>query len=315
MFAVTRQTSALAITILLVTIIATTIRLYLNPFSVEVAESPFMPQWWHALLSGLMLFVSAIVINRATVKIGIFGGFSALPVSVFGFVSCGILLSPNMVVASATTLLMALGIMHLFRSVHLLYDKEHLFTASLLFGVMPLIYPPTLPFVLILLIAIFIVPFSFRQTIIALVGYLVPFATASYIHWYVGGDIIDVALNIWHSLITPAVKITLEPLPIVTAAIVVVLLLVLIYGFMVNIYNRYAMIVPVRKAVQLSIWIFTIGAATFAALPGCGITVLQTAAVPTTILAAFALDRMESKLANIFYLSLVILLIVHLFFY
>ena len=74
MISVTRQATAFAIVLLLTTILLCTVRVYINPFAIEVAESEFMPRWWDALLSGLMLFVAAIIINRTTVKIGLFGG-------------------------------------------------------------------------------------------------------------------------------------------------------------------------------------------------------------------------------------------------
>ena len=89
MISVTRQTAALSTILLLTTIVLCTARLYINPFAIEVAESEFMPRVWETMLAAAMLFASAIIINRTTVKVGLFGGFSALPVSVFGFLAFG----------------------------------------------------------------------------------------------------------------------------------------------------------------------------------------------------------------------------------
>ena len=95
MVSVTRQTSLFAATLLLLTIGATVARLHYNPFAAETAVSPFMPQLWQQIASGILLFVTAILTNRITVKTGILRGFSTLPVTLslynhvmIFFVSC-----------------------------------------------------------------------------------------------------------------------------------------------------------------------------------------------------------------------------------
>ena len=274
-----------------------------------------MPRWWEVLVSCIMLFIAGVVVNRATVKAGIFGGFSSLPVSVYGFLGCGVLLSPNMVVASTLALLMAVVTMFLLYSMQNMRDKESLFTAALFMGIMPLVYPPTVAFVLILFVAIFVGPLSLRQIIIALAGYLIPFAGMSYLHWYLGNPISEIALNMWAAIIHPATKITLEPMPVLTLVIVAELVLVLLHGFAVGVNNRFTMLVPVRKSVQLSSWFLVVALATLLLVPGCSVTVIPAVAIPATVIFSFSLDRMESKLANIFYLTMVLLMLVHLFIY
>lgn len=315
MISVTRQATAFAIVLLLTTILLCTVRVYLNPFAIEVAESEFMPRWWDALLSGLMLFVAAIIINRTTVKIGLFGGFSALPVSVFGFLSCGVLISPNMLTATATALVMAFGVLFLLRSMQFVGEKESLFTGALMFGLLPIIYPPAITFALIIPIAMFIAPLNLRQAIIITTGYLLPILGASYLNWYLGGDITDLTISIWEHLFAPSATFSFESLPIVTMAIVAVIIPLLLYGTMLGIYSRYAMLVPVRKTMQIAIWLLIIGIATLLFVPGCGITIIPTIAVPATVIASFALDRMEGKWANWFYIAIVVLILIHLVFY
>lgn len=315
MVSVTRQTTLFATILLIVTIAAGIVRLHLNPFAPEIAESQFMPQLWVAIISALLLFLSAVLINRAVVKSGIFSGFSTLPVTLFGFISCGILLSPNMLTAAVIAFITALSTMFLMRSMQHLYDKEALFCGMLFLGVLPIIYPPCVTFVAALLVVIFVAPLSFRQIVIATTGYILPFAGASYLNWYLGGEITDVAVNLWQSLIVAAPKIALEPLPLLTAAIALVLLLITIYGIMIGTYNRYTMLVPARKAVQFSIWMLIVGVTTLFALPGCGITIIPAIAVPITVVCAFAIDRMETKWANLFYIVLVVLILLHLILY
>lgn len=315
MISVTRQTTAFAIILLLTTILLCTVRVYINPFDIEVAESEFMPRWWDALLSGLLLFVAAIIINRTTVKIGLFGGFSALPVSVFGFLACGVLVSPNMLTATATALVMTFGILFLLRSMQFVGEKESLFTGALMFGLLPIIYPPAVTFALIVPIAMFIAPLNIRQAIIITTGYLLPLLGASYLNWYLGGEITGLATSIWEHLFIPSATLSLETLPILTFAIVVTIIPLLLYGIMQGIYNRYAMLVPLRKSIQIAIWLLIIGIASLFLVPGYGITIIPTIAAPATIIASFALDKMEGKWANWFYIAIVTLVVIHLVFY
>lgn len=315
MISVTRQTTALSTILLLTTTVLCCVRLYINPFEIELAESEFMPRWWETIVAAIMLFASAIIINRTTVKVGLFGGFSALPVSVFGFLTFGILLSPNILTSAATTLCMALGVLFLLRSMQTVGEKEALFTGALMLGIMPIIYPPATAFALIVPIIMFIAPLNVRQAIIIVAGYLLPTLGASYMNWYLGGGITDLAVAIWQNITTPSQITLLEGLPIVTIAICVVLAPMLLYGFMLGLHNSYSMLVPVRKSVQTAIWLLIIGIAALLLVPGCGLAIIPTIAIPATILSSFALDRMEAMWANWFYLALVALVIIHLVVY
>ena len=313
MISITRQTTAFAIILLLTTILLCSVRVYINPFDIELAESEFMPRWWSALLSGLMLFVAAIIINRTTVKIGLFGGFSALPVSIFGFFACGVLVSPNMATAAATALVLSFGILFLLRSIQTVGEKEALFTGALMLGVLPIIYPPTIVFALILPIVMITAPLNIRQTIIITTGYLLPVLGASYLNWYLGGEISGLAISIWEQLFAPS-AISIADVPVVVWIIVAVTIPLLLYGIAQGIYNRYAMLVPIRKSIQIAICMFIIGIAALLFVPGCGITIIPAIAAPATIIASFALDKMDSKWANWFYIAIVALVVIHLIF-
>ena len=315
MITITRQTSLFATLLLVVTIVACIVRLHLNMYSIESAECSFLPRLWECALSAILLLTAGFIINRAAVKVGLFGGFSTLPVSLFGFISCGIFLSPDILTASAACLTTAFGTMFLIRSVQFLNDKESLFTGALLLGTSAVIYPPCITLAAILLLAIFIIPLSFRQIVITITGYLLPILGVIYVGWYMGGEIADVPINILNSITTPTNPLlNLQSIPYCAIALTAIITLVLLYGIMVGIYQRYSLLVPVRKTIQLLMWMVIISVATLL-LPGSGITMLTITAVPAAIVTAFAIDRMAQKWANIFYASIIVLTLLHLVFY
>ncbi|MBQ9138753.1 MAG: hypothetical protein IJX65_08980 [Alistipes sp.] len=314
MISVTRQTGVFAAILLLITLALSTIRLYINPFEAELAECAYLPRWWQSILAAIMLFVAAIIVNRASVKVGLFGGFSSLPVSLYGFISCCILLSPNILTAATASLLTAFGTMFLIRSLQFLNDKEALFTGCLLLGSAAVVYQPCITLVAVIPMAIFIFPLNFRQIVIATTGYLLPLLGTSYVNWYMGGEFTNLAQSIYNVLLGGMATLSLQPLPVVTLLLTLMFTLILIYGVMVGTFQRYTLLVPVRKTVQLVLWMLIFSVASLL-LAGSGITMLPTIAVPAAIIAAFALDRMNQRWANTLYISIMVLILLHLFLY
>lgn len=313
MLAITRQTSVFATLLLIVTIAITFVRLYLNPFDVELQHCPYLPLWWQGVVSGVLMLTTGIVVNRTAVKMGILGGFGTLPLSIFGFLSCGILLSPDLLTASAAAAIVAFGQMFMLKSIVSIDDKQSLFTGTLCLGVAVIIYPPCAVLIGVLLVAIFIMPLSLRKIIIAFTGVALPLLGATYVHWYLGGAITDVPQAFVNSIMGGCMM-SFDSFPTITAALVLLTALVLIYGVINSFYHQYSMLVTIRKTLQLSAWLLLF-ALVGVALPSGGVTMVAVAAVPATMVAAFAIDRMGQNSANIIYALYLLLILAHLFLY
>lgn len=314
MIAITRQTGTFAALLLFITVLVTILRLYLNPFEIELAECSFLPQWWQALISSMLLFLTATMVNRTAVKIGIFSGFGTLPMTLYGFIACGVLMTPNLLTASVAALFVALGMMFMLRATAVFGDKESVFTGALFLGTAAVVYPPCMVIAVVMMLAVLIIPLNIRQMIIAFVGLVLPIAAVSYANWYMGGELLSVPIAMWESLFASNNLSLLEPLAVVTVLIALVVVVLLLWGISVGLYYRYSLLVPVRKSMVLEIVLLvaTIG---MLFLPGCGITMLPIIAVPAAVVAAFAIDRMSQKMANIFYGALVLLVLLHLLVY
>lgn len=313
MVAITRQTSGLAILILLTTIVLCTIRLQLHPFAAESAVCSNGVPIWECIVSAVLLFATAIVVNRTAVKMGILGGFGTLPVSLYGFMACGILLSPQMLTASAAGLMTALGIMFLLRVMHIFGNKESVFTGTLFLGVAAVIYPPAAMLGAAIPIAIFVAPLNIRQTILAIVGWVLPIAAVSYVNWYLGGEITETVVGMWQQ-ITELSNIPLSPLPIVTMVIAAVVAILILIGVIMSISYRYTLLVSVRKCIEMEVLLTMVSIAAFF-MPGCNITILPVVSVPVSVMLAFTLERLNNRWANYLYGGVVALVIIHLFIY
>ena len=155
----------------------------------------------HSLLSALLMFpaliYSGLRFARAAVRIGLYSasslGLLALGgVAMFASTTSANYLSLMVIVLLASELL---G--------RLLYclgpDKRlgYLFTAMLALGVMPLVDSSLIPFVLLLLLVIIVIRGSIRETIISLVGAVLPSFVYCYIVWLLGGEFGVAFTDIW----------------------------------------------------------------------------------------------------------------------
>lgn len=311
---VTSQSSLLAILLLILTVAVAFVRQSIAPYAAELAESEFMPRWGEATIAAVIFVITGIIVGRTATKMGAFNGFCTLPISLYGIIACGILLSPYALTAAASSALSALGTMLLLRALGEFGNKNVVFFASMLFGTAAVVFAPCAMLVALLAVAILLFPLNIRQSIIAIVGWLIPIFAASYITWYAGGEFSSVARNIIDALLPNNVSFAIESFPIVALIIVCIVTILVATGLLLFRANRYSVLVRVRKAMQAEVWFMAIVAAT-AIATGNIVTMLPIIAIPVSIIAAFALDKMPSRPAVVLYWMLLICFVIHLFVY
>lgn len=308
----TRQSSLLA-TLFAIGVIATSfVRQSLAPFAFELAEYGYLPAWWESSLSAVLLLATALVIGRTTVKCGAFPYFCTLPISLFAIIACGIYLSPESLTSSSVALLTAFGVMFMLRVLADFGNREHLFLASLCFGTTVVIYPPCVVMLALLPVAIATFPLNLRQSIVAVVGWLLPFAALSYVVWYMGYDIDAFAQHLWHRVMTSRGEFSLTPFPYAATAVAALLVMVLLAGIVVVQRARYTSLVGPRKFMELELLISFLTVAALA-LPGCGVAMLPVIGVPMSVVAAYTLDNMWSRAGSILYWLLLVGVFAHIF--
>ncbi|MBO5771080.1 MAG: hypothetical protein J6R09_00395 [Alistipes sp.] len=308
----TRHSSIFATLFLLGVVVVSILRFLYAPFAIELADYGYMPVWREALLAALLFVVTGLVVGRTTVKIGAFSSFCTLPIALFAVVACGLYLSPNLLASAATALLTAVGILFMIRVQNEFGNREGLFWASLAFSTAAMIYPPLATFILILPIAILTLSLNLRQSIVAVVGFLLPFALYSYIVWYAGGNIDDVARHLWSEITTPRALVSLDALPYVASAISAILLLSLAVGMVLLRGVRYTMLAGPRKLMWFEVVMSLLSIASLA-LPGATVASLPVIAVSLAVVVAYALDNVGSRTGSLLYWLLLLAMVAHLF--
>ncbi len=301
----------MATLLLLVLAVAAHVRLTIAPYAVETAECPYPPAWWESAISVLALAASAIATCRAAVTAGIFRGFCTLPIPVFCIIACGIVLPPDVFNSSLATLCISLGTMFFVRNI-LDERTDDVLLGSLLFGAAMLFYAPAAIFVLMLPVMFFICPLSPRLLAVALFGWLFPLLAVSYVSWWCGNGVYDVAAALYtdamRGIDTPAVR----QIPVVGTLLALELVLLLLAGIARRFTERTAMLIRTRKVTQFVLLLLTFAAA-MCALPHRSPASLQILAAPASIFIAFALDGIAPKISNLIYRLLVLLAVLHLF--
>lgn len=288
------------------------VRLTLNPMPIELAESAFLPRWAECIASVLLLVATSLVVGRISVKMGAFRGFTALPIPIYAIVACGIVATPNALTASVAAFVSALGVMLILRAYDNFGDKNSVFFAGLMFGLSAIVYPPCVVYLLLLIVAVVQSPLNWRQSVVGLVGWLLPIFTASYCSWYAGNDFKDVAWALYDSLAISENSFPLTPFPIVAAIQTALLAMLFLYGVVQIVANRYTMLVKARKAMTFEMLAFATLMGSLL-IPACGITILPSLAIPVATILAFAFEKLPSPISNFLYWGVLLATFLHLF--
>ena len=119
------------------------------------------------------------------------------------------------------------------------YGFDAIFRASLYLGLLPLVYAPATPLVLILPLAILLFKRTFREAVVAAAGLILPLLTACYVSWGTGAEFTAPLIKLGQSAIEgmPLHLFLDIPLPaLVMAGGIVLLDLTALFFFLADIY-------------------------------------------------------------------------------
>ena len=312
--ALTRKSSLPAILLFLLIVVGALIRATNNPLGVEVAEFAFRERTISFILAAMVLCATSLVVGRLFMRTELSKSFCTLPIPVFGVLAYGIAVPPHLLTSSVAALLFALALLLLCQSIGNADERNSIFVGALLLGAMPLLNPSYITLVATLPLVALLFTLSARQIFIMVVGYLLPLFTASYVVWYGGGEITDVAENIIGRLSTH-LDLSSEVTPfgaiVLTAWCAVIALWGIIYSIIKP--NKMFLVARVRRTLYLFLLLALLLAATLFA-PCCGLSILPVFGVVGAVLISFALSLLPTRESTIAYWILLVLFVVHLFF-
>jgi hypothetical protein len=251
--------------------------------------------------------------GKTTPRSGLVNGYCTLAIPLYGVIACGIFVAPSTLVAASVSLCFALAIHLLLTSLHRADDKDSVFFAAILLGLMVPLYPPAIVLVGVLPIAILTLALSARQIILMVVGYALPLLATSYAFWYMGNGFWDAAINIFE-LLQRDHTAPIGHIPYLAIAVVAAATIILLWGgiYAVAHPDKMFRLARVRRSLLLFVWITAL-ALTMLFIPACDITLIAIIAVPLGTLLTFALNILPNNHSTIAYWLLLLLFFIHLF--
>ena len=171
--------------------------------------------------------------------VSLYGVSTCLPIPLYAVVACGIFSGGNYLTAFAASMLLALAAKNYCRSYCNGYGFDAIFRASLYLGLLPLVYAPATPLVLILPLAILLFRRTFREVVVAAAGLILPVLTACYVSWGAGEEFTAPVTALADAVVSgvPLWIFTALPLPsLVMLCIIAALALTALFFFLSDIY-------------------------------------------------------------------------------
>lgn len=311
--AITRKSAPMAMLLLVVMLVITIVRARLTPFDVELAESEYREGVFTTIISIFLLIFGGFVLGKMFIRSGLSKSYCALPMPIYGILTCGLLVSPNLLIMASTSLSVAMAIFLLMRSLHSAGEKDSVFFAALLLGIAAIIYPPSLLLAAIIPLAVLILALSLRQAVLMIIGYLLPLLSASYLLWYQGDSFIAFGENLLMAIITPRMEFP-EQLPYLAIVMGVGVVAIMLWSGVYSLIrpDKIFVLTRVRRSLLLFIWLFVLSAATLF-LPGSSLVSLSIISIPATILLSFSLSLLPNNQSTIAYWLLLLMVALHIF--
>ena len=194
---------------------------------------------WSKFAAGFMLLFTGMCAGRITIRYNLYTVGTCLPIPLYAIVACGIATGGNYLAGFAASMLLALATKNYCRAFCNGYGFDAIFRASLYLGLMPLIYAPALPLLLLLPLAVLLFRRTFREVVVATAGLLLPIFTACYVSWGSGAEFTAPLVTVGQSAIEGMpLQLFLDiPLPaLVMAGGIVLLDLTALFFFLADIY-------------------------------------------------------------------------------
>ena len=311
--AITRKSALMAILLLVAIIVAAAVRYAVAPFEMELSDSLFSERTISVVLAMFLFICCGIVEGKILPRSGLNNGYCTFPIPLYGLLACGIFVAPNTLATAVAALCFAVAMLLLLRSLHSAEEKDSVFFAAILLGSTTLLYPPCIVLVGVVPLAIFILALSLRQTLLIVVGYLLPLLGASYVVWYGGSSFWQFGQNLFEALILQQMD-AVHNTPYVAIVMTAVVVVILLWGAIYTIIHpdKMFMLAHVRRALYLFLWVSLLSM-TILLLPSCSLSVCAIVAVPITILLSFVLSLLPNNHSTIAYWVLLALFVLHLF--
>lgn len=263
-------------------------------------------------IAALFYFMAAWIIGRAVRISELYFVKTTVTIPVYAVIACGIYL-PHMSLTAATAALLTVQAMkYHYYSQRDGYGFTPLFFGSFCLGLLPMVYAPAAPMLLLMPFAVTIFKRSTRETIVALAGLVLPFAAAGYVNWGAGGEFFEPVNRIATAILAPSGYRIFGDMSLTSAVMFCWVLATVLSAVLFCGVNLYSLGSRPRSITLYNICAFIPAAATLA-LPGSTVASFGIVAAPAAALIPVMLIRLNWRIADVLYSILLLLCIIRIF--
>ena len=147
---------------------------------------------WSRWIGGFLILFVGMSLGRLTVRYNLYSVGTCLAIPLYGAIAAGLPRQGQAFLPILTAAaLLTLASKNYARSFCNGYGFDALFRASFYLGLLLLLLPAALPFILLLPLAIALFRRTLRETVVALAGLLLPILAFCYLNWGCGGHFSD----------------------------------------------------------------------------------------------------------------------------
>lgn len=260
------------------------------------------PGWSRGVGAALMLF-TGMSLGRMTLRYNLYSVGTCLAIPLFAAFTAGLTIGNGFLTPLTASTLLALSIKNFARSFCSGYGFDALFRASLYLGLLLLVAPATLPLVALLPLAIILFHRTFRETVVALAGLLLPILTFSYVNWGAGGSFLAPGELAAEAFMTGSALDAARAIPIANLILIGALLLLDLLALFYFLADSYAAGNKPRALFIFQIFLLILLVPTLlnpVATPGTALLL----AVPSAVITPFVFVRIHRLPALALYLAI-----------
>ena len=258
---------------------------------------------WSRWIGGFLILFVGMSLGRLTVRYNLYSVGTCLAIPLYGAIAAGLLDKGSFLPILTAAALLTLASKNYARSISNGYGFDALLRASFYLGLLLLLLPAALPFILLLPLAIALFRRTLRETVVALAGLLLPILAFCYLNWGCGGHFSDPCILYYQTLTSGAPLAAALAIPLRNLVVlggVLLLDLVAVFYFLSDIYATGT------KSRAIFIFYICLLALTVPAVcnPAAAPAIILLAAVPSAVLMPFLFVRIHRAFTLIVYLIL-----------
>ncbi len=269
---------------------------------------PVVASW----LAALLYLVAGWYIGKVVKVRDLYFVRTTITIPLYGIAACGIFIACNSLLAALVSLLFVVALRNYYSSYRDGYGFTPIFFGSMALGLIPLLYVPALPLVLLMPLSVAVFKRSAREYLVALVGIILPLASLCYIEWGLGNEFLSPANSIIQSYLTTSSYRLFGHMSVGSAILICYLLSLVLSAIFFCCVNIYSMGMRARYITIFNMCAFAVSLSVFFS-PATTPTAFGLIAVPAAMMIPAMLVRLRATMANILYLMLLLLFVVHLF--